>query len=172
VKIADLFAEADVVATLRVLSGDEESYEAAVYKARVLTAFKGTETGAVLFFGPYISYGIGSEYLAFLSRSPTVPQKTGEQSPYPALHTFHEVMYAGFSILELDFACVFGSESADERCDHAVRLNPEQVVLPERFKLFPEAPADASTNYHKWVRRKDLLAHLARLSRSAASPGR
>ena len=42
VKIADLFKEADVVAEVKIMSGDAEHYPMVVYKAQVLKAYKGT----------------------------------------------------------------------------------------------------------------------------------
>jgi len=37
VKLNDLFKEADLVALIRITSGDSESYPVAVYKAKVLS---------------------------------------------------------------------------------------------------------------------------------------
>lgn len=51
VSLASLFAQADVVAVVQVVSGDSESYEAVVYKSKVLTVFKGAQQGQYLFFG-------------------------------------------------------------------------------------------------------------------------
>ncbi|MGH9710057.1 MAG: hypothetical protein ACRD37_05890, partial [Candidatus Acidiferrales bacterium] len=63
IKIQNLLKQADLVAVVRIRSGDTEQYPTAVYKAEVLKSFKGTEVGAKIFFGPYASYGLGSEYL-------------------------------------------------------------------------------------------------------------
>ena len=67
-EIDKLYAEADVVALVKVLSGDTESFEDTVYKASILTTYKGN-VQSILYFGPYISYGVGSEYLVFLKTS-------------------------------------------------------------------------------------------------------
>jgi hypothetical protein len=69
VKIADLFGQANIVALAKVLSGDTEHYPITVYKAEVITAFKGIDQGEKFYFGPFVSYGVGSYYMVFLRRS-------------------------------------------------------------------------------------------------------
>ena len=74
VAITDLFKQADVVAVVQILSGDSENYETAVYKAKVLTAFKSAKVGQQLFFGPFIGYEVGGQYIAFLRRAKAGPK--------------------------------------------------------------------------------------------------
>lgn len=45
VKIQELFKQADLVAVVRILSGDTEQYPTAVYKAKVVQSFKGIDVG-------------------------------------------------------------------------------------------------------------------------------
>jgi hypothetical protein len=52
------------------LSGDSEHYSTAIYKAQVLKGFKGVTNDDRLYFGPFIGYGVGFEYLAY-SGDPT-----------------------------------------------------------------------------------------------------
>jgi hypothetical protein len=40
-----------------------------VYKTEVPTALKGVRPGQKFHFGPFVSYGVGSEYLIFLQWS-------------------------------------------------------------------------------------------------------
>jgi hypothetical protein len=43
VELPQLFKIADTVATVRIVSGDTENYDRAVYKANVIRSFKGHE---------------------------------------------------------------------------------------------------------------------------------
>src|SRR5262245_14893632 len=66
VELETLFKEADVVAFVRVLAGDAENFDVAIYKAEVLSPFKGCTNKQVVYFGPFVKYEIGGEYLVFL----------------------------------------------------------------------------------------------------------
>jgi hypothetical protein len=69
VTLASLFSQADLVAFITIQSGDAEHYNAAIYKAQVTQSFKGAKTDQLIYFGPFISYGIGGEYLVFLKKT-------------------------------------------------------------------------------------------------------
>ena len=69
IELAQLFKAADIVATVRVISGDTENYKEAMYKAEVLRGFKGTTADKTLFFGPYVGVRVGGQYLLFLRSS-------------------------------------------------------------------------------------------------------
>jgi hypothetical protein len=66
VSLETLFAQADLVAFVEIRSGDAENYNHALYKASVLKSYKGARENEVIYFTPFIGYGIGSEYLVFL----------------------------------------------------------------------------------------------------------
>jgi len=154
VKVEDLFREADLVATVRILSGDTEHYGMTVYRANVLSAMKGTVSGAKIYFGPSESYGVGDKYLVFLRRSPKAVEPTGASGlNYGRIPAFYEIMYAGFSIMQIEYTCVF-----EAGCDSGTRLNPEQIILPKKIKPYPAGEADARTNYQKWVY-TEILTH-------------
>ena len=53
-KIGGLFKVADVVALVKIVSGDAENYDHAVYKGEVIQSFKRTERGATVYFGPFV----------------------------------------------------------------------------------------------------------------------
>ncbi|HEV2616269.1 MAG TPA: hypothetical protein VGU63_06620, partial [Candidatus Acidoferrales bacterium] len=100
VTIQGLFRQADVVAVVRILSGTTEQYPIAVYDAEVLQSFKGIRVGARMFFGPYISYRLGSEYLVFLQKSkraldPKEPSSAAGMT-YGRIDSFYSVMYEGY----------------------------------------------------------------------------
>lgn len=141
-ELEKLYEEADLVAFIRIVSGDTENYEDTIYKSSVITAYKGIDTGKTVFFGPYVSYGVGSEYLIFLKKSGTVIGKIstkGKRSrtiAYDDSSEYFRVMYGGYSILPVSYECAFGSISASGSCAYAV--NMATVILPNSIKSFPE----------------------------------
>ncbi|MGO9095269.1 MAG: hypothetical protein ACLQGV_08600 [Bryobacteraceae bacterium] len=162
VNISDLFKQADVVAVVRVLSGDSEHYPTVVYKARVLTAFKGARREERLYFGPFVGYGVGSEYLAFLRRSKAgaMPSdQSGESGlSYGPISTLYSVMYEGYSIMPIEYVCVFDGNEPKEQCGSGVKVNVYQVRLPKTLKTYPPEPDDESVSDRKWVKAKALMS--------------
>ena len=159
VKLGDLFKQADVVAVVQILSGDRENYDTAVYKSKVLMQFKGTAVGEELYFGPFIGYGVGNEYVAFLRRATSAPKLQGQRPThtsiaYGPLEVFHLIMYQGYSIMSVRYACVFGGK---DPCDYGVRVNTDQVKLPKGTKTFPRASGDELPDASQWVRKADFL---------------
>src|SRR4051794_33234089 len=69
VKLSDLFKQADLVAAVEIVSGDAENYPVVVYKGKVLTAFKGIGENETIFFGPFVGFAVGNEYIVFLTKS-------------------------------------------------------------------------------------------------------
>jgi hypothetical protein len=65
-ELSALFKQADTVALVSIVSGDTESYSTAVYKAEVVTSFKGAAAGETVYFGPYAGERLGWEYILFL----------------------------------------------------------------------------------------------------------
>jgi hypothetical protein len=159
VKIEDLYAQADQVALVKVLSGDSEHYSTAVYKAIVETGFKGTAKGQIIFFGPYTGYRIGSEYLLFLKRGGPQTSDTSTPISYGPLASVSAIMYEGYAALAVGYECVFDGTEITQTCDDSVQINPDQIVLPQTIKTFPTGDATAITNYKKWIR-KDLFISL------------
>jgi len=52
-KSGDLVKQADLVASIRIVSGDTEHDPKAVYKGEILEAFNAAEKGAIIYFGPF-----------------------------------------------------------------------------------------------------------------------
>jgi hypothetical protein len=161
VKVETLFHEADLVAIVRILSGDSENYPVTIYKAEVLKAFKGAAVKEKIYFGPFVSLGVGSEYLVFLSKSNNGIKVQGS-SPlnYGAIPIFYRIMYDGYSIMPITYECVFDGKEMSQECDYGVNLNPEQVLLPKSVKMFPSGEAGPLTNYRKWVRKAVFVSLL------------
>jgi hypothetical protein len=164
VKIEDLFAQADQVALVEVLSGDAEHYPIAVYKAVVENAYKGTIAGRTIYFGPFVGTRIGSKYLLFLKRGKPVAASKAGDAPYGDIQSVSRIMYDGYSSLPVSYECVFDGKEISAQCDDAIQLNPEQIVLPDTVRTFPEGDASAVTNYRKWVRMRDLLMMVQTIS--------
>jgi hypothetical protein len=141
-ELEKLYKEADLVAFIKIVSGDTENYEDTIYKSRVITALKGTDIGKTVFFGPYVSYGVGSEYLIFLKSSGvgigtlSTKGKESRTVAYDDSSEYFRVMYGGYSILPVTYECAFGPISASGSCAYAV--NMATVMLPNSIKSFPE----------------------------------
>jgi hypothetical protein len=168
VKLSDLFKQADLVAVVKIVSGDGENYSVVVYKAKVLTAFKGTVAKETIFFGPFEGFGVGNEYIVFLNKSERGMKSEGGAggSSYGDLPVLYRIMYDGFSILPSSYECVFNGKAIAEQCDYSVKLNPEQIILPPGVKEFPPGEAGPLTNYCKWVRKSVFIGLLEALERS------
>jgi hypothetical protein len=162
VTLSDLFAQADEVALVKVVSGDSEDYKTTVYKAVIEQSFKGTKNGDTIFFAPFVGYGVGTEYFVFLKKGPTENPTSTESAAYGRIETLDRIMYAGYSILPVGYECVFGDVL--DNCDHSVQLNPEQIILPAAIETYPKGEATALTNYHKWVRKSAFLTELERIA--------
>lgn len=167
VTLAALFAQADVVAFVEIRSGDAENYNVAIYKARVLKAYKGANDKEIIYFTPFISYGLGSEYLVFLKKSghrieDLVPKENERKLlPYEPKHAFYQIMYAGYSVLPVSFECVFG-KPAHENCGYAVKVNIKQVKLPTQLKAFPQTDEESDVRHVKRGEIESLLESLQR----------
>jgi len=166
VKLRDLFTQADTVAIVRILSGDSENYDVTVYKAEVLLAFKGASQSEKVYFGPYTSFGIGEEYVVFLKKSEKglEPKEKSPGLNYGPIKRFLRIMYGGFSVMPVEYACVFDGKEIREQCDYGVKLNPKQVVLPKDIRTFPAGAPTSVTNYNQWVRKDALVALLKQVA--------
>lgn len=167
VKLSDLFKQADLVAAVEIVSGDGENYPGVVYKAKVLTAFKGIDEKETIFFGPFAGYGVGKEYVVFLSKSEygLKPNQNADSSR-GGIPVFYRIMYDGFSILPSDYECVFDGKAISQECDYSVELNPDQIILPSQIQLFPAGDAGPVSNYCKWVRKSVFFSLLNTLRKS------
>src|ERR1700730_18621004 len=99
-KISDLFKASNIVALVRIVSGDTENYDHTVYKGEVIQSFKGMERGATVYFGPFVGERLGWEYVLFLRKvtEPMTPKTTAAAS-YGAIH-YWKVFNEGYSSME------------------------------------------------------------------------
>lgn len=168
VKVEDLLKQADLVAIVRILSGDTEHYPMTVYKVEVLQPFKGAEKGAILYLGPFIGYGLGEELLVFLHHSEKGIEPESQAVPtglsYGPISSFYLVMYDGYSALPVKFDCVFDGKEIAQQCDYGIRINTFQLVLPKSMKTYPSSTRGSFSEETKWVRKTVFLAFLQKLT--------
>lgn len=149
-------AQADTVLLVKVLAGDVESYENAVYKAKVVSAYTGSpKAGDVIYFGRFIGTRIGNQYLLFLKNplpepmSHSGPAIFGEVRPY-------RVMREGYGQMEIAYSCGF---SKSESCDDSIRVCTDYVVLPKHTPVSDEHDKSESFGC-RWFRKDSVIALL------------
>lgn len=165
ITIASLFKQADTVALVKIVSGDTENYDVAIYKAVVVSSFKGTATGDTLYFGPYRGDRLGWEYVLFLRKvaKPIAP-KTNSSTNYGTV-SYSEVFNEGYSSMMTSYECVFDGKDTAQQCDYGVEVCTDYIVLPESTRTFP--PVTASTPFGcRWVRRPAFISLLGSFASS------
>jgi hypothetical protein len=167
IKLVDLFKMADVVAVVRIASGDTENYKTAIYKAVVVMGFKGVVRGQTLYFGPFIGQKLGWEYVVFLHnvKEPAIPT-TSPTAVYGRVR-YLEVFNEGYSQMENSYECVFDGKNSAESCDYAVRVCSDYIVLPKLVRAFPPEQNDPPFGC-RWVRKSKFISILDEL---AEEPG-
>jgi len=158
-EISDLFKRADVVALIKIVSGDTESYDHAVYKGEVIQSFKGMPSGATVYFGPFIGEKLGCEYLLFLRNvtKPITPKTTAIAS-YGTI-PYSEVFDEGYSSMETSYECVFDGNEAAQKCDYGVRICTDYIKLPKSVAAFPPEDDDPPFGC-RWVRKTLFISLL------------
>jgi hypothetical protein len=161
--LASLFSQADLVAYISIQSGDAEHYNAAIYKALVTQAFKGAKPDQLIYFGPFVSYGIGGEYLVFLKKTDQHLVDLADHSkpigPFAGAEIYYRVMYEGYSVMPVAYECIFDGNYKD-KCDYGVWFNIYQVKLPPTLKAFPVSVGDFPAD-KKAVRRDAVNRELS-----------
>jgi hypothetical protein len=159
IKLEQLFKMADVVAVVRVISGDTENYKTAIYKAVVVSNFKGTTEGQTLYFGPYIGDRLGWEYIVFLHsvKEPAVPKDA--KNPVYGTVKYFEVFNQGYSSMESSYECIFDGKEIKDQCDYGVKVCTDYIVLPKGTPVFPPMEDDVPFGC-RWVRKLKFLSLL------------
>ena len=162
IPIEKLYKHADVVALVKIVSGDTENYTVPIYKAEVLVGFKGAAKGQKIYFGPHIGNRLGWEYVVFLANeNRSLQPKSGSTFNYGNVRPL-EVFNQGYSSMMTSYECVFDGDDPARRCDYGVRVCTDYIVLPKSTPAFPtnENPPFGC----RWVRKGVflyLLEHLA-----------
>lgn len=99
-ELAKLFQQADRVVLAKVVGGDTESYDVAVYKAEVVKNFKGGAAGETFYFGhSWERDSVGSTSCSsMMCRSRIAPKRTSNTG-YGAIH-YSEVFNEGYTAME------------------------------------------------------------------------
>jgi hypothetical protein len=163
INLAALFKQADIVAIVKIVSGDAENYSVAVYKGDVVTSFKGSATGETIYFGPYVGEKLGWEYILFLHKvpKPMVPKTTSSAS-YGTI-PYAEVFNEGYTSMMTSYECVFDGKDTAQQCDYGVRVCTDYIVLPKSTRTFP--PVTQSTPFGcRWVRKPVFTSLLGTLA--------
>lgn len=162
-KISDLFEAADIVALVKIVSGDTESYDHPVYKGEVIQSFKGTPSGATVYFGPFVGERLGWEYVLFL-RNATKPitPKTTAKVAYGTV-PYSEVFNQGYSSMETSYECVFDGKEIAKKCDYGVRVCTDYIKLPQSMSAFPPEDNDPPFGC-RWVRKGVFISFLDTLA--------
>ena len=162
-EISGLFKGADVVALVKVVSGDTESYDHTVYKGEVIQSFKGMPRGATLYFGPFVGEKLGWEYVLFLRNvtKPITPKTTATAS-YGTV-PYWEVFNEGYSSMETSYACVFDGKEIAQKCDYGVRVCTDYIKLPRSIPAFPPERNDPPFGC-RWVRKGIFISLLDTLA--------
>jgi hypothetical protein len=161
-KLAAIFQSADIVALVKITSGDTESYEGAVYKSKVIKNFKGTKDGEDIYFGPFWGQRLGWEYVVFLLKGnkPLSPISTA-QGGYGTI-PYSKIFMEGYTAMESSYECVFpGSNS----CDYAVRVCTDYVRLPKTVHVYPAK--EGMPFGCGWARKSVFLSTLASVAKTA-----
>jgi len=162
-KLSDLFKAADVVALVKIASGDTESYDHAVCKGEVIQGFKGVPRGVAIYFGPCVGEKLGWEYVLFLQNvaKPIAP-KTTATANYGTV-PYSEVFNEGYSAMETSYACVFDGKEAPQKCDYGVRVCTDYITLPRSIPAFPPEDNDPPFGC-RWVRKAIFISLLDTLA--------
>ena len=161
--IGDLFKNADIVAVVKVLSGDTENYEHAVYKGEVVRSFKGAATGATVYFGPFVGERLGWEYFLFLhNKTKSLAPKTAASAGYGTIR-YSEIFNQGYSSMESSYQCVFDGKEIAQKCDHGVRVCTDYIKLPKSISTFPTEESDPPFGC-RWARKTAIISLLDTLA--------
>lgn len=163
-QLGQLFNDADKVVLAKVVAGDTESYDVAIYKADVVKNFKGGAAGETLFYGPFLGERLGVEYILFLRDvpKPITPKQTS--TPGYGTIRYSQVFNEGLTSLETSYECVFDGKDIAQQCDYAVRVCTDHIKLPKLTPAFPKENKNTLSDC-RWVRKDvfvsllDALAH-------------
>ena len=160
--LKSLFQHSDTVAVVKVISGDTESYETAVYKGQVINSFKGASPGETIYFGPFIGERLGWEYILFLRNKPdAITPKTKSSGSYGKVR-FAEIFDQGYSSMETSYQCVFDGAEIRQQCDYGIRVCTNYIKLPKNTRTFPPERNDTPFGC-RWVRKASFLSLLEKL---------
>jgi hypothetical protein len=158
-QLADLFKQSDKVVLAKIVAGDTEAYDGAIYKAEVVKSFKGSVIGDTIYFGHYVGERLGWEYVLFLRNVPQsiVPKKVSVAG-YGTVH-YSEVFNEGYSSMMTSYECVFDGNEIAQKCDQGVRVCTDYLKIPTSTPAFPPTTEDTPFGC-RWVRKSAFISLL------------
>lgn len=161
-KLSDLFTRADRVALVKVISGNTEAYDVAIYKAQVIRGFKGLSAGENIYFGPYIGTELGSEYILFLRDTAKAMEPRAKTDGGFGTIKYMEVFDEGYSSMRTSYACIFEAGAGGQKCDYGARVCTDYIKLPKSLPAFPPDSDDPPFGC-RWVRKAAFISILDNL---------
>jgi hypothetical protein len=160
-QLSDLFNAADSVVLAKIVSGDTENYDVAIYKAEVLKSFKGVPVGDTIYFGPYVGERLGWEYVLFLrnTSNPISPKKPN--AGYGTIH-YTQIFNEGYSSMMTSYECTFSGKEIGQKCDYGVRVCTDYIKLPNTMLTSPPIPEETPFGC-RFVRKNTFIAFLESL---------
>jgi hypothetical protein len=158
-ELAGLFKHADIVALVKIVSGDTENYNVSVCKAEVVKSFKGTSTGDTIYFGECIGERLGWEYVVFLQNTPDVITPRATSSTSYGKVQYAKVFNEGYSSMVTSYACIFDGKEIAQKCDYGVRVCTDYIKLPRTMRASPPESNDPPFGC-RWVRKTLFMSQL------------
>jgi hypothetical protein len=159
--LRELFQQADIVASVKIVSGDSENYDVTIYKASVIQSFKGPGHGEMIYFGPHAGMRLGWEYIVFLHAENEVIAPKTSGSGYGQIH-YSKVLNEGYGALMSSYECVFHGADVAQQCGEALRVCTDYIHLPKSTATFPSRSEDTDFGC-RWVRKTEFVSALAAL---------
>lgn len=163
--LSELFEKSDRVVLVKVIAGDTEAYDVAIYKAEVKNAFKGAKTGETIYFGPFLGERLGREYVLFLRDVPKpITPKPASSTGYGTIR-YSEVFNEGYTSMETSYECVFDGRDIAQTCDYGVRVCTDYIKLPKSIPAFSPEGNDPPFGC-RWARKSLFASFLSGLTGS------
>lgn len=153
ITLQQLYDAADTVAEVQIVASDGESYTNNVYKARVVTNFKGVGEDTI-YFGPFPGLRLGVQYFLFLRKSPTSKDPVSAAAPGFGAVPYWQIPNEIYSVMESSNTCAFPGSDAASRCDEAVRICTDYVTLPKNMRAYTSEKGDPQFGC-RWVHKKN-----------------
>jgi hypothetical protein len=158
-ELEDLFKRADTVALVKIVAGDTEAYNVAIYKAEIIKSFKGGASGGTIFFGPYLGERLGWEHILFLRNvSKPITPKSTSRAGFGTVH-YSEIFNEGYTSMEISYECVFDGTDIAQKCDYGVRICTDYIRLPKSIPSFPPSTKDTSFGC-RWAKKASFISLL------------
>jgi len=167
IRITKLYQQADVVAIVRIESGETINGTnfpcGAKYQGKVINSLKNSKVNQLIEFGYYFGHGIGNEYIVFLNKkhnvySPLASTNSGlmdSQAQFDrecySKHPELVVMHSGFGMRELQY-------HGESKSNYAFLIPTNYLSLPKDTEYTEPKKSECDTfDECKWVDKEAML---------------